>query len=47
MEAAVDIFYKRMLEDPRVSSFFKSTDMVKQRNQQKLFLSMALGGPKE
>jgi truncated hemoglobin YjbI len=47
MEAAVDIFYKRMLEDPKVSSFFKSTDMVKQREQQKLFISMALGGPKE
>jgi truncated hemoglobin YjbI len=47
MEAAVDIFYKRMLEDPKVAGFFKSTDMPKQRNQQKLFLSMALGGPKE
>jgi truncated hemoglobin YjbI len=33
MEAAVDIFYKRMLEDPKVASFFKSTDMAKQKNQ--------------
>jgi len=36
-----------MLEDPKVAGFFKSTDMAKQRNQQKLFLSMALGGPKD
>ncbi|KAL4427204.1 hypothetical protein ABPG74_013408 [Tetrahymena malaccensis] len=47
MEQAVEIFYKKMLEDPKVSSFFKPIDMNKQKQMQKAFLTMALGGPKE
>ncbi|EAR82986.2 protozoan/cyanobacterial globin family protein (macronuclear) [Tetrahymena thermophila SB210] len=47
MEQAVEIFYKRMLEDPKVSGFFKPIDMTKQKQMQKAFLAMALGGPKE
>lgn len=29
IENAVDIFYKKMLEDPKVAPFFKSIDMTK------------------
>lgn len=47
INAAVDIFYEKMLKDPRVSGFFDHTDMTAQRNKQKRFLAMAFGGPKQ
>ncbi|EGR34445.1 protozoan cyanobacterial globin family protein, putative [Ichthyophthirius multifiliis] len=46
LDAAVELFYKKILDDSRVSYFFKSTDMTKQKKQQKAFLSMVLDGPK-
>lgn len=45
MDAAVDLFYRKVLADDRINSFFEGTDMVRQRAKQKAFLTMALGGP--
>jgi hemoglobin len=45
VNAAVDIFYRKMLSDDRVSSFFDNIDMDKQIAKQKSFLTMAFGGP--
>jgi hemoglobin len=45
VEAAVDIFYRKVLTDDRVSHFFEGVDMDRQRAKQKAFLTMAFGGP--
>lgn len=45
VEAAVDIFYRKVLSDDRISRFFDGVDMDKQRAKQKAFLTMAFGGP--
>jgi hemoglobin len=45
VDAAVDIFYRKMLSDDRVSSFFDDTEMDRQIAKQKSFLTMAFGGP--
>lgn len=45
VDAAVDIFYRKMLADERVSHFFDDIDMEKQAAKQKGFLTMVLGGP--
>ncbi|MEK7775342.1 MAG: group 1 truncated hemoglobin [Candidatus Zixiibacteriota bacterium] len=45
VDAAVDIFYRRVLADKSISHFFDSTDMDAQRAKQKAFLTMAFGGP--
>ena len=45
MNAAVDLFYRKVLQDDRIKHFFEGTDMVKQAAKQKAFLTMALGGP--
>src|SRR4051794_38813117 len=45
VEAAVDNFYRKVLTDGRVSSFFQDIDMDRQRAKQKAFLTMAFGGP--
>jgi hemoglobin len=45
VDAAVDIFYRKVLADDRVSEFFDSTDMEAQHAKQKAFLTMAFGGP--
>ncbi len=47
VDAAVDIFYRRVLKDPSVAHFFDDTDMDAQREKQKAFLSMVFGGPNE
>jgi hemoglobin len=47
VDAAVDIFYRRVLKDPRISRFFEDVDMDAQREKQKAFLSMVFGGPHE
>lgn len=44
MNAAVDLFYDKMLADARVSYFFDGIDMKKQRAHQVAFLSFAMGG---
>lgn len=45
VNAAVDVFYKKVLADPRVNHFFKNLDMDKQIRKQKAFLTTAFGGP--
>ena len=45
VDAAVDIFYRKVLADPRISDFFDDVDMDRQRAKQKAFLTFAFGGP--
>lgn len=45
VDAAVDIFYRKVLTDDRISHFFDSVDMDAQIAKQKAFLTMAFGGP--
>ncbi len=45
VNAAVDIFYRKMLADDRVNYFFDNTDMDRQIAKQKSFLTMVFGGP--
>ena len=45
MEVAVDVFYRKVLQDDLVGHFFEGTDMASLRLKQKSFLSMAFGGP--
>lgn len=45
VDAAVDIFYRKVLTDDRISRFFDDVDMDRQRGKQKAFLAMAFGGP--
>jgi hemoglobin len=45
INAAVDIFYRKVLSDDRISAFFETTDMDRQAAKQKAFLTMVFGGP--
>ena len=45
VDAAVDIFYRKVLADERISHFFDTVDMDRQRAKQKAFLTYAFGGP--
>ena len=45
IDAAVDIFYRRVLADAYVKPFFEGVDMEKQAAKQKAFLTMVFGGP--
>jgi hemoglobin len=45
VDAAVDIFYRKVLADDRISKFFDTVDMEAQIGKQKAFLTMAFGGP--
>lgn len=45
VDAAVDIFYRRVLGDDRIAHHFESVDMDVQREKQKAFLTFAFGGP--
>lgn len=45
VDAAVDLFYRKVLADASISHFFDTTDMDAQRTKQKAFLTMAFGGP--
>ena len=45
VEAAVDIFYRKVLSDDRISRFFDDVDMDRQAAKQKAFLTMVFGGP--
>ena len=47
VDAAVDIFYRKVLSDDRISEFFYTVDMADQHKKQKAFLTMAFGGPNE
>lgn len=45
INAAVDLFYKKVLADDRVNGFFEGVDMARQASMQKNFLTFAFGGP--
>lgn len=45
VNAAVELFYSKVLADNRISRYFAKTDMNKQRAKQKAFLTVAFGGP--
>jgi truncated hemoglobin YjbI len=47
IEAALEVFYDKVMDDPRVSVFFDGLDVDRIKRKQKAFLSMALGGPKQ
>lgn len=44
INAAVDIFYDKMMKDSRIIPFFAHTNMDIQRAKQKAFLAYAFGG---
>ena len=45
LDAAVDIFYRKVLADDRIARFFDGVDMERQAAKQKGFLTMVFGGP--
>lgn len=45
VNAAVELFYRKVLEDHRINRFFDSTDMNAQIAKQKAFFTYAFGGP--
>lgn len=45
MNAAIEVFYKKVLADDRIKHFFDDINMNKQRRKQNEFLSAAFGGP--
>lgn len=45
VNAAVDVFYRKVLKDKRINRFFEGVDMDKQAAKQKAFLTLAFGGP--
>lgn len=47
VDAAVDVFYRKVLADDRISAYFEDIDMDKQAAKQKAFLTFALGGPNQ
>ena len=47
VNAAVDIFYRKVLADHRINRFFDNVDMDTQAAKQKAFLTMAFGGPND
>ena len=47
IDAAVELLYKKILSDDKLSTFFAKTSMKQLKNHQKKFLTFALGGPSE
>ena len=45
MAAAVELFYRKVLGDDRISHFFEDVDMERQAAKQKAFLTLVTGGP--
>jgi len=45
VDAAVDIFYRKVLADETINKFFEGVDMETQAQKQKAFLTVAFGGP--
>ena len=45
VDAAVDIFYRKVLADDTINKFFENVDMETQAQKQKAFLTVAFGGP--
>lgn len=45
VNAAVELFYRKVLNDHRINRFFNNTDMDSQIAKQKVFFTVAFGGP--
>ncbi len=45
VDAAVDVFYSKVLTDYRINRFFDGVDMERQAVKQKAFFTLAFGGP--
>ncbi len=45
VQAAVDIFYDKLLADDHLRHFFEAVNMERQKGKQRAFLTMAFGGP--
>lgn len=45
VDAAVDIFYRKVVGDARINYFFFGVNVAEQAKKQKAFLTMAFGGP--
>jgi hemoglobin len=45
VNAAVELFYRKVLGDYRINRFFNNSDMDTQIAKQKAFFTMAFGGP--
>lgn len=45
LDAAVDIFYSKVINDPALAPFFDGISMDRQKKMQKAFLTVAFGGP--
>ena len=47
VSAAVEIFYKKVLNDPDLAPFFSETNMTFQKKHQKNFITFLTGGAKK
>lgn len=45
VRTAVDVFYRRVLDDPALRGFFEDVDVSRLAAHQRSFLATALGGP--
>ncbi|MBM1107746.1 group 1 truncated hemoglobin [Aurantibacter crassamenti] len=45
VNSAIDIFYSKVLADERINAFFLNTDMSKQKDKLKIFLSYSFSDP--
>ena len=45
VDAAVELFYDKVLKDGSLRPFFDGIDVERLRRQQEMFLTMAFGGP--
>ena len=45
IDAATELFYRKVLADPLLAAYFDDVDMDRQIAKQAAFLTMALGGP--
>ncbi len=45
VDAAVEVFYRKVLADYRINRFFDGIDMERQLAKQKAFFTLAFGGP--
>ena len=47
VDAAVNSFYDKVMADPLLKDFFAGTDMTRQKQMQRSFLTLAFGGPNQ
>jgi len=45
VDAAVELFYRKVIDDESVERFFQRTDMPRQIAKQEVFLTIVFGGP--